>query len=138
MPNYLLSVHASSADAPADDQPSDASAGPDPEQMQATMARMLELEADLDAAGAWVFSGGLTDAGSATVVSHEGGTSSMVDGPYAESKEHIAGFYVIEATDLDDALGWADKVTQCVGRPIEVRAFERTGRIPGPDAGQHG
>ena len=52
----------------------------------------------------------------------------LTDGPYVESKEHVAGFYLIEADDLDDALRWAGRVTACVGRPIEVRPFVATGR----------
>lgn len=136
MPNYLLAVHTSSDTETA--QPSEPQPEPTPDDMRARMADMLELEADIDAAGAWVFSGGLTDPGSATVVRDDGGTMSMTDGPYAESKEHIAGFYVIEAADLDAALGWAERVTRCVGRPIEVRAFAATGRIPSPEAEQAG
>ena len=53
----------------------------------------------------------------------------MTDGPFVESKEHIAGFYVIEADDLDAALAWADKVTSCIGAPIEVRPFTATGKV---------
>jgi hypothetical protein len=45
------------------------------------------------------------------------------DGPFAESKEHLAGFYIIEAEDLDAALGWASKVTAAINAPIEVRPF---------------
>lgn len=132
MPNYLLAVHTSSEpDRAATEQPS-------PEQLQARMSEMVALEADIADAGAWVFSGGLTDPGSATVVRDDGGTTSLVDGPYLESKEHVAGFYVIEAADLDEALDWAGRVTRCVGQPIEVRAFAATGRIPSPDAGVDG
>ena len=55
----------------------------------------------------------------------------MTDGPFVESKENIAGFYIINAGDLDDALAWAGKVTTAVGRAIEVRPFAATGRVPG-------
>jgi len=51
------------------------------------------------------------------------GTNPSTDGPYVEGKEHIAGFYIIEAGDLDAALEWGAKVTACVGAPIEVRPF---------------
>ncbi len=45
------------------------------------------------------------------------------DGPFAEAKEHLGGFYAIEAEDLDAALAWASKATAAVGKPIEVRPF---------------
>ena len=51
------------------------------------------------------------------------GQMRVVDGPFAEAKEHIAGFYIIQAADLDAALAWASKVTTCIGKPIEVRPF---------------
>ena len=92
------------------------------------MQPILELEEQLVTEGAWLFSGRLSDPGSATVVSHDDGDTVLTDGPYVESKEHVAGFYVIEADDLDDALAWAGRVTACVGRPIEVRPFVATGR----------
>ena len=69
------------------------------------------------AAGAWVFAGGLHSASSATVVRADGGDVSMTDGPYAESKEQMGGFWVIKAADLDAALDWAGKAsTACGGR----------------------
>ena len=53
----------------------------------------------------------------------------VTDGPFAESKEHIAGFYIINAADLDDALAWANKVVAAINHPIEVRPFMATGRV---------
>jgi hypothetical protein len=50
----------------------------------------------------------------------------MTDGPFAESKEHIGGFYIINADDLDDALAWAGKVVEAINAPIEVRPFNQT------------
>ena len=47
----------------------------------------------------------------------------MTDGPFVESKEHLAGFYIIEADDLDAALGWAARTSTIIGMPIEVRPF---------------
>jgi hypothetical protein len=52
-----------------------------------------------------------------------GGDVLTTDGPFAESKEHLGGFYIIEAPDLDSAIQWASKVTGAVGKPIEVRPF---------------
>lgn len=68
-------------------------------------------------------SGRLTDAASARVVRTSGGRTQVTDGPFAETKEHIGGFYLIEAPDLDVALGWAEKVSGTIGAPIEVRPF---------------
>lgn len=125
MPQYLLSVHAG-GDAPHRPDPS-------PEQLQQSLVATRQLEDDLEQAGAWVFSGRLTDPGSATVVRSDHGDMLMTDGPFAESKEHVAGFYVIDAHDLDDALGWASRVAECIAMPIEVRPFAATGHVHVPD-----
>jgi hypothetical protein len=86
--------------------------------------------ADLDAlhdkmtdAGAFVFQGGLIPAESATVVRQSGGDFLITDGPYTETKEHLAGFWIINAADLDEALEWAKLTTVAQQRPIEVRPF---------------
>src|SRR5688500_4345268 len=113
MPQYLLSVW---FDEPYDDD-LDLSA---PE-TQRQMARTAELTAEMERAGAWVFLAGLRSASSATVVRTAGGDVSMTDGPYAETKEQMAGFWVIEAPDLDAALAWAAKASTACERPIEVR-----------------
>lgn len=112
MPQYLLSV---CFDQDYDDQ--DLST---PEN-QRQMARTGELIAEMERAGAWVFHAGLRSASSATVVRADGGDISMTDGPYAETKEQMAGFWVIEAPDLDAALAWAAKAAVACERPIEVR-----------------
>jgi len=88
------------------------------------VAQVGNFNAELQAAGAWVFGGGLHPASSATVVRSSGGQVSMTDGPYAESKEQMGGFYVIEAADLDAALAWAAKASEACERPIEVRPFQ--------------
>jgi hypothetical protein len=72
-------------------------------------------------AGAWVFAAGLQPASSATVVRSSGGEVSMTDGPYAETKEQMGGFWVIEAPDLDAALAWAGKAATASGETVEVR-----------------
>ena len=77
----------------------------------------------MKSAGAWVFSGRLHDPDTATVVRMSDGEVLTTDGPFVEAKEHLGGFYIIEAEDLDAALVWASKVTAAVGQPIEVRPF---------------
>ena len=84
------------------------------------MAQTAELNAEMERAGAWVFVAGLRPASSATVVRAVGGEVSMTDRPYAETKEQMGGFWVIEAADLDAALDWAAKASACE-RPVEVR-----------------
>ncbi len=75
-------------------------------------------------AGAWVFAGGLHPANTATVVKASGSEIVTTDGPFLETKEHIGGFWVIEAADLDAALAWAAKATKACRAPIEVRPFQ--------------
>lgn len=124
MPHYLLAVHSDHCE--TDEQPVDSGPPPTDEDMAAGMAKINALEADMRSAGAFVFTGALTAPDSATVVrSAEGSRLSMTDGPYAEAKEHIAGFYVIEVPDLDSALSWAGRVVECINAPIEVRPFHQ-------------
>ena len=75
-------------------------------------------------AGSWVFAGGLHPASSATVVRATGGEVSMTDGPYAESKEQMGGFWVIEAADLDAALDWARRAAAACEGPVELRPLQ--------------
>jgi hypothetical protein len=77
----------------------------------------------MESAGAWVFSGRLHEPDTATVVRMSNGAVLTTDGPFVEAKEHLGGFYVIEAEDLDAALAWASKVTAAINAPIEVRPF---------------
>jgi hypothetical protein len=113
MKQYLLSV------AMVDGAPP-----PPPEAMQRAFEEVDRLNADLQAAGVWVFAGGLQPADIATVVREEDGEVVFTDGPFAESKEHIGGFWVIEVDDLDAALAWAAKATRACGAPVEVRPFQ--------------
>ena len=90
-----------------------------------------EMYADVDAlnqklmdAGAWVFGGGLETPDIATVVRADGDDVLTTDGPFAESKEQIGGFWVIEAGDLDQALDWASQATVACRGPVEVRPFQ--------------
>lgn len=79
---------------------------------------------ELQKADAWVFAAGLRPAASATVVRSSGGVVSMTDGPYAETKEQMGGFWVIEAPDMDAALEWAGKAAAACEGPVEVRPAE--------------
>ena len=117
MSQYLLSVHNVTGQArePMID-----------EEMQRAWEPIHALEAEMKSSGAWVFSGRLHDADLATVVRMSNGEVLTTDGPFVESKEHLGGFYIIEADDLDAALAWASKVTTAIMVPIEVRPFADT------------
>jgi hypothetical protein len=93
------------------------------EEMQLSWKQIQALNEEMKAAGAWVFGGALHDPDTATVVRLSGGEVLTSDGPFAESKEHLGGFYIIEAADLDAAIAWASKVTEAIKAPIEVRPF---------------
>ena len=114
MAHYMLSVH--SREGEVREQMTE-------EEMQQSHARLGQIEQEMAASGAWVFSGRLHDPDTATVVREAGGQILTTDGPFAESKDHLGGFYIVEAADLDDALGWASKVSACIKAPIEVRPF---------------
>ena len=114
MAKYLLSVHSVEGEA----------ADPMTEQdMQQFMGRVGALEEEMKSAGAWLFGGALHDTDTATVVRVTDGEVLTTDGPFAEAKEHLGGFYIIEADDLDAALAWASKTSAAVAKPIEVRPF---------------
>ena len=126
MTNYLLSTYATEPTQPT--EPGDAKP-PTPEQMQQMMAAVIELEAEMDDTGTFVFGGRLHGQDAATVVHQQDSDTVVTDGPFAEAHEHIAGFYIIDAPDLDAALTWARRVSACVGQPIEVWPFAGTGRV---------
>ena len=95
-----------------------------PETSQQVWAGVNALGDKLQDAGAFVFKGGMQGGPeSATVVRQSGGDFEVIDGPYAETKEHLAGFWIINAADLDSALEWAKLATVAEQRPIEVRPF---------------
>jgi hypothetical protein len=114
MARYLLSVH--TVDGQAREPMTD-------EQMQDSMRRIGELEQEMASADALVYSGRLHGPETATVVTVTAGETLTTDGPFAEAKEHLGGFYIVDAGDIDEALSWAQKTSACVGRPIEVRPF---------------
>lgn len=87
------------------------------------MADVNAVNAEMRAAGAWVFSDGLHPPATATVLRARGDEVLITDGPYIEGKEHLGGFCIIEAADLDAALAWGRKLARAITLPIEVRAF---------------
>ena len=95
-----------------------------PDETQKAIAQTAVLNEEMQSAGAWVFGGGLLPASSATVVETHGNEFLMTDGPFTESKEHIGGFWVIAAEDLDAALAWAKKAAVACGERVEVRPFQ--------------
>lgn len=94
------------------------------EEMQQNVARVSAFNEKITKAGIWVFGGGLHPASSATVVRSTDGQVSMTDGPYAESKEQMGGFWVIEAPDFDAALELAKEAAAACAGPVEVRPFQ--------------
>jgi hypothetical protein len=113
MKQYLLAVHMVEG-APT----------PSEEQMQQAYKAVDAFNAELQSAGAWVFAGGLHPSSTATVVRSQGGQVVTTDGPFAETKEQLGGFWVIKTADLDAALDWAAKGSAACGQPVEVRPFQ--------------
>ena len=119
MKQYLLSIYMS-------DEP------PPPEvmaRMGQIMANVNALNEEAKARGAWVFNGALHAPSTATVVRLQKGDVLTTDGPYVEGKEHIGGFLIVNARDLDEALEWGRKLASVLGDganslPVEVRPFQ--------------
>ena len=95
-----------------------------PEQMDQLYGEVEKLNAEIQAAGAWVFGGGLHPPATATVVRAQGGDVITTDGPYAETKEQLGGFWIVNAPDLDAALALAAKGSAACRAPVEVRPFQ--------------
>jgi len=112
MTQYLLSVY--QGDGPT----------PPPEFLAPILAKLDVLNSELKEAGAWVFACGLHPADSSTWVRDRDGESLITDGPYLEGKEHLGGFTIIEAPDLDAALVWAGKMSRATTLPVEVRPIQ--------------
>ena len=112
MEQYLLSLYQPDGDPPA------------PEVLEPIMWNLDALNEELKAAGAWVFAGGLHSPSTATVVRLRDGDVLTTDGPFAEGKEHVGGFTIIRAPDLDAALEWGRKLTRATTLPTEVRPFQ--------------
>jgi hypothetical protein len=111
MTQYLLSIYHSDDIPPAGD-------------LEVIMKDVAAVNDELQAAGAWVFAGGLHPSTTATVVRATESGLLTTDGPYIEAKEHIGGFWLIEAPDLDAALTWAGKATRACRLPVEVRPLQ--------------
>jgi hypothetical protein len=113
MKQYLLSVHGTEGDAtPSDDE------------IQKMYGDVAAFNTELQEAGAWVFAGGLFPPDVATTVRPQGDDVLVTDGPFAETKEYLGGFWVIKAEDLDAALAWAKKGALACQRAVEVRPFQ--------------
>jgi hypothetical protein len=113
MTQYLLSVHHDYD-----------TKFPAAEEMQPIFEAVDRFNRKVQDAGAWVFAGGLMPIDQSTTVDNTGDTPIVTDGPYAESKEYLGGFWVIEAPDLDAALRWAEEGSKACGGKVEVRAFQ--------------
>jgi len=113
MTQYLLSVHMVEGSTP-----------PSQEVMEKAFRDVDVFNKKLQDRGAWVFGGGLHPVDTATVVRVEKGEVITTDGPFAEAKEHLGGFWVIEAKDLDAALAWAAEASVACLNPVEVRPFQ--------------
>jgi hypothetical protein len=113
MKQYLLAVHHAFGDT-----------GLSEDEMQASIKAVDAFNAEVMAAGAWVFAGGLMSPDTATVVRAQGGKVVTTDGPFAETKEQLGGFWVIKAADLDAALEIAGRASEACRLPVEVRPFQ--------------
>ena len=110
MTQYLVSVYQPDGDPPP------------PEILEPVMRNLAAVEEEMKAAGVWVFTARLHPPSTATVLTVDDRDVLMTDGPYVEGKEHLGGFTIIKAPDLDAALHWAGRMTQAIGLlPIEVR-----------------
>jgi len=87
------------------------------------MAAIDVFNERLQAEGHWVFAGGLASPGTATVIDNRDGAAMLTDGPFLESKEHVAGLWIIDAPDLDVALELATEGSKACNRKLEVRPF---------------
>jgi hypothetical protein len=119
MSHYLLSTYRLAGEVPGAPQ--------GPEEMRAFMERVITLEDEMESSGTLVFGGALRDSDATSVVGV--GDGLVTDGPFAEAKEQIAGFYIINADDDDTARAWARRVADATNHPIEVRPFAATGLV---------
>jgi hypothetical protein len=113
MTEYLLSVH----HVEGEEMPSE-------EEIQPIFDAVDRFNEKLKSEGAWVFAGGLHPIEAATTVDGTGDEPIITDGPFAESKEWLGGFWVIEAPDLDAALKWAAEGSNACRGKVEVRPFQ--------------
>jgi hypothetical protein len=97
---------------------------PEGDELQQMFADVDAVNTDIKKAGQWVFGGGLEHPNSATVVANDGGKVTVTDGPYAETKEQLGGFWIVELPDLDAALKLAERASVACRNAIEVRPFQ--------------
>ncbi len=112
MPHYLLSIVYPAG-----------SVQPEPAELEAIMERVGRFQADLRAAGGWVFGGGLHAPSSATHVDARAGDVAFSDGPFVETKDVVGGLTIVDVDDLDAALAWGGRLAEATGVPVEVRPF---------------
>jgi hypothetical protein len=112
MKHYLLSIYQPDGDPPP------------PEFLEPIMREVTALREEMQKAGAWVFGGGLHPPSTATVVHPKDDDVLITDGRTPKAKEHIGGFTVIAAPDLDAALEWGRRLTRATTLPVEVRPFQ--------------
>jgi hypothetical protein len=112
MKQYLISIYQPDGDPPP------------PERLDVVMREIMAIKRELEAAGSWVFAGGLHAASTATVLRVQNDDVMITDGPFVEGKEHLGGFTILKAPDLDVALEWGRRYARATGLPIEVRPFQ--------------
>ena len=111
MTQYLLSVIEPNGPVPA------------PEVLDPIIRDVVKVDTEMRDAGVWVFSGGLHDPSTATLLRAQDGSVVVTDGPWIESKEHLGGFTIIDVPDLDAAMDWGGRLAKATTLPIEVRPF---------------
>ena len=112
MKQYMLSIY--QPDGPV----------PGPEVLEPIMRELDALNEEMRAKGAWVFAGGMHDPSTATVLRAKGDEVLVTDGPFTEGREHLGGFTIIRAADLDEALEWGKRLAKVITLPIEVRPMQ--------------
>ncbi len=113
MTQYLLAVHSVTGEP-----------DPAPDVLQKMYEAVDTFNQEIKDAGKWVFAGGLQPVETATTVRHEAGQVLLTDGPFAETREHLGGFWIVEADDLDEALDWAKRGARACQGDVEVRPFQ--------------
>ncbi len=114
MKQYLLSIY----------QPDGDGTPPPPEFLEPVMRNVEALNAELRAAGAWVFAAGLNPSGTATVLRPDGDGLRTTEGPFVDGTTHLGGFTIIQAPDVDTALVWGGKLARATTLPVEVREMQ--------------
>jgi hypothetical protein len=112
MKRYLLSIYQPEGPAPP------------PEVLDGIMRELEELNEEIRSAGAWVFAAGLHPPSTATVLRPQAEEMLTTDGPFAEGKEHVGGFTIVKAPDLDAALDWGRRLARVTALPVEVRPLQ--------------